>query len=80
MVPCRYKITKFCVTNLYISFQLTSFLEANIGVKGMFMIFGFICVLFTMVALKWVPETHGKLYRDVVSPKNWKMKKIETQA
>ena len=65
-------------TILCILFQLTTFLEANIGVKGMFMSFGFVCVLFAMVALRWVPETHGKLYRDVVSPKNWKINKTET--
>ena len=41
-------------------------MDANIGVKGMFMTFGFVCILFTIIAFKWVPETHGKLYRDAV--------------
>ena len=77
MVPniiCKLHIYLF----ISISFQLTSFLEANIGVKGMFMSFGFVCVLYAMVAIRWVPETHGKLYRDVVSPKDWKITKTET--
>jgi len=49
-----------------ISLQMTSFLEKTIGVHGMFTSFGFICILFAVIAYKLVPETHGKSYRDSV--------------
>ena len=55
-------------------FQLTGLLENTIGVQGMFMSFGFICILFFVVAYKCVPETHGKTYRDSVL-----VKKYQTQ-
>jgi len=53
-----------------ISLQMTSFLEKTIGVHGMFTSFGFICILFAVIAYKLVPETHGKSYRDSVLVKS----------
>lgn len=51
---------------------MTGFFEKTIGVHGMFTSFGFICILFAVVAWKWVPETHGKSYRDsVLLKKDW---------
>ena len=49
---------------------MTSFLEKTIGVHGMFTSFGFICILFAVIAYKLVPETHGKSYRDSVLVKS----------
>ena len=55
---------------IFFLFQMTSFLEKTIGVHGMFTSFGFICILFAVIAYKLVPETHGKSYRDSVLVKS----------
>ena len=51
--------------------QLTGLLENTIGVQGMFMSFGFVCILLFVIAYKFVPETHGKTYRDLVLIKKY---------
>ena len=37
----------------------------------MFMSFGFVCILLFVIAYKFVPETHGKTYRDLVLIKKY---------
>ena len=41
------------------------------GVHMLFMSFGFICILITVIAFKFVPETSGKSYRDSVLLKKY---------
>ena len=55
----------------YLGFQMTGWLEKVMGVHGMFMSFGFICILITVIAFKFVPETSGKSYRDSVLLKKY---------
>jgi hypothetical protein len=60
-----------------IIFQLTGYIEQAVGVKGMFISFGFVCILYSVVAVRWVPETHGKSYRDSVLLKRYNQEWIK---
>ena len=50
----------------FLSKKSASALEPVVGNPALFFIFGFFCIVYGVLAFFWVPETHGKTYKDVV--------------
>lgn len=53
-----------------LSLQITGLIEKTVGVQGMFISFGLVCILFTVITVRWVPETQGKSYKAAVLNKD----------